>query len=161
MPQLISAAAPDTVPLRELVEQWQRAHEGRHAHDEATTAREAALVRTVVEQRQADHELRHEEQHRSDLRAVDHAQESLEKRLEKLNELRAEVSTDRNQFLPRDTYNTAHEGLVAQVADLQRRLTLAEGKAAGAASTSTLVLSVAGVIATVIMAAIAILAFNS
>jgi HD superfamily phosphohydrolase len=148
------------VPLRDLIEQWQRDHEARHSHDEATTAREAALVRTVVEQRQADHELRHEEQHKSDLRAVDHAQEALEKRLEKLNELRAEVSTDRSQYLTRDTYATAHDALIAQVGDLQRRLTLAEGKAAGATSTTGLLLACAGVIATIVMAAIAILAFN-
>jgi ribosome-associated translation inhibitor RaiA len=150
----------DPVTLRELMEQWQDAHEARHTHDEATTAREAALVRTVVEQRQADHELRHEEQHRSDLRAVDHAQEALEKRLEKLNELRAEVSTDRSQFLPRDTYATAHDALVNQVGDLQKRLTLAEGKAAGTASSTALLLSVAGVILTIIGAAVAVLALN-
>jgi HD superfamily phosphohydrolase len=151
----------EPVSLRELVEQWQRDHDARHAHDEATTAREAALVRTVVEQRQADHELRHEEQHRSDIRAVDHAQEALEKRLEKLNELRAEVSTDRAMYLPRDTYTTAHEALVMQVGDLQKRLTLAEGKAAGTASTSSLIMSVAGVILTVVGAAVAILALNN
>jgi phage-related minor tail protein len=155
-----ATATDDTVTLRDLVRQWQHDHEGRHAHDEATTAREAALVRTVVEQRQADHELRHDEQHRSDLRAVDHAQASLEKRLEKLNELRAEVSTDRAQYLTRDTYNTAHEALVAQVADLQSRLTMAEGKSAGTASSTALLLSVAGVVLTIIAAAVAILALN-
>lgn len=153
--------AEPTVDLRDLVQQWQASHEVRHAHDEATTAREAALVRTVVEQRQADHELRHDAQHRADLRAVDHAQEALEKRLEKLNELRAEVSTDRSQFLTRDTYATAHDGLVAQVADLQKRVTLAEGRVSGTTSTTGLLLAVSGVIATIIMAAIAILAFTA
>lgn len=69
--------------------------------------------------------------------------------------------TDRDRLLvSRDTYDTATGAITRQLNDLSTRLTLAEGKAAGVASFTSLILSVAAVIATIVMAAIAILAFN-
>ena len=70
--------------------------------------------------------------------------------------------TDRDRLLvSRDTYDTAMNAQAKQLNDLSTRLTLAEGKAAGAASSTALMLSVAGVILTVVGAAIAILALNT
>jgi len=70
--------------------------------------------------------------------------------------------TDRDRLLvSRDTYDTATGAITRQLNDLQNRLTLAEGKAAGAASSTGLLLAVAGVVLTVVMAAVAILALNS
>lgn len=69
--------------------------------------------------------------------------------------------TDRDRLLvSRDTYDTAMTAQSKQLSDLTNRLTLAEGKAQGAASSTGLLLAVAGVIATVVGGVVAVLALN-
>jgi hypothetical protein len=77
------------------------------------------------------------------------------------NEWRGAMSDRDRLLVPRDTYDTMTVNQAAQLADLQARLTLAEGKAAGAASSLSLVLSVAAVLLAVVMATVAILALNN
>jgi hypothetical protein len=50
----------------------------------------------------------------------------LDKRLEGLNQLRAEVVKDREQFVRKETYDTAHEVIRSAQIETSRRLTIVE-----------------------------------
>ena len=77
---------PDNVPLREYVER-------------IFSERQAALDLAFAAQQEA-------------LRV---ANEAIESRLEKLNELRQEVTADRGQYLTRTEYEAKHDALEAQL----------------------------------------------
>ena len=54
-------------------------------------------------------------------KAVQVAYRNMEQRIERLNELRAEVQEDRGQFLRLDSYAEQHEALEKTVTELERR----------------------------------------
>jgi hypothetical protein len=68
-------------------------------------------------------------------KAVQVAWRTMEMRLDKLNELRAEVTADRGQFLRTDVYEERHETLRKAVSGIEDRMRL-EIKAATASSTA-------------------------
>lgn len=68
----------------------------------------------------SEHRIAHEAKHIADQEAIKQARQVIDSRLEKLNELRAEVEKDRGQFLRLETYESKHEALekeLRQVAD--------------------------------------------
>jgi len=68
------------------------------------------------------------------------ASNNLELRLEKLNELRNEVTSDRGNFLTRDRYESQHSALEEKVAALESF----RGKALGFGALASLLSAVAG-----------------
>lgn len=69
----------------------------------------------------------HQRQHESDAKAIELAVSNVDRRLGELNQLRSEVTTDRNQFLTRVEYNARHETLEGRVDGLEKLLDKAEG----------------------------------
>jgi vacuolar-type H+-ATPase subunit E/Vma4 len=69
----------------------------------------------------------HQRQHESDAKAIELAVSNVDRRLGELNQLRSEVTTDRNQFLTRVEYNARHETLEGRVNGLEKLLDKAEG----------------------------------
>jgi hypothetical protein len=61
------------------------------------------------------------------LRIMDEREKSIEQRLNKLNELREEVTTDRGQFLKIETYEARHKALVDKIEYLQKILFIGIG----------------------------------
>jgi len=90
-------------------------HDAVHRREAEVSQREAALVRTVLEQRMNDHDLRHAEQHIADQRAIGEARDRVEQRLGALNELRAEVTEDRGQLVQRTTYETRSDAIDKEI----------------------------------------------
>ena len=72
--------------------------------------------------------------------ALNLATRNLELRLEKLNELREEVTRDRSNFITRDRYDDAHEALENKVAVLESF----KGKALGFGALVSLLSAVGG-----------------
>ena len=77
---------------------------------------------------------------RSQQAALELATRNLELRLEKLNELRAEVTQDRSNFLTRDRYDSQHSALEDKVAQLENF----RGKALGFGALVSLLSAVGG-----------------
>jgi len=60
-------------------------------------------------------------------RAVDKAEESVDKRFGSVNEMRAMVTDSATRFMPRAEYETAHRALVEKVEGLQKFLWMGLG----------------------------------
>src|SRR5438309_570739 len=57
----------------------------------------------------------HEKLHEADQRALQEARVVIDARLEKLNELRQEVTRDRGEYLRNDVYDSKHENLIKRI----------------------------------------------
>lgn len=79
------------------------------------------LERLLSEYREA-----HRQKHLDDERALDQARGAIDLRLEKLNELRAEVLQDRGQFVRSDVYKKDVEVLNNAIRELDRKAASAE-----------------------------------
>lgn len=79
-------------------------------------------LRDYFERRFEDHAQLHTAQQEADQRALEAAQAVIERRLQGLNELRAEVLQDRLQFLPVATYDAKHEATLARIDELTKDL---------------------------------------
>lgn len=77
--------------------------------------------RMMAECRRADDQWRrdHMKAHDLEAKAAEMAQRVTHERLEKLNELRTEVLTDRNLFLRQDIYDREHKPIVAAVSEIR------------------------------------------
>lgn len=69
----------------------------------------------------------HQRQHLSDAKAIELAVANVDRRLAELNQLRSEVTTDRNQYLTRVEYTARHDTLLNRVDALEKLLDKAEG----------------------------------
>jgi hypothetical protein len=76
---------------------------------------------------------------------------TLEKRLEGMNEFRAQLSHQAGTFLTREAYQIAHEQLQKQVDELRMSRAMLEGKASQNAVMFSIALAVAGLLLGVIM----------
>src|SRR5687768_13576571 len=72
------------------------------AHEEAL-ARARGHIEAIFD----EHRKAHTQKHTDDERAVDQARQAVNLRLEKLNELRAEVIQDRGEFVRHDVFDAA------------------------------------------------------
>ena len=140
--------------------------EGHHRHHEAeatTLLRERAMVREYLDKIRA-----------ADQVAISKAEEAVNKRLEGMNELRAQISSERAEYVRVDTYSARHDELIARLnvlengqvsligqlaglAGLPARINVLENGAANIAGRMTIVAAVITVVITFVVIAVNII----
>lgn len=83
-------------------------HQRQHKIEAETLLRERAMVREYLDKIRA-----------ADQMAIAKAEESVNKRLEAMNELRAQITSERGEFVRNDTYSARHDELITRISALE------------------------------------------
>jgi hypothetical protein len=139
------------------------AHQELHAVSAETLLRERTMVRDYLAKLRDADQL-----------AITNAAESVNKRLEAMNELRTQITSERGEFVRNDTYSARHDELISRINTLEQgyvglrgevatllplpaRVNVLENGAANIAGRMTIVAAVITVILTFVVVAVNVL----
>lgn len=145
----------------------QNEHQRQHGIEADTLLRERLMVRDYLAQIRTGDQV-----------AISKAEESVNKRLEQMNELRAQITQERGEFVRSDTYSARHDELIARLnvleqgqvstigqlsglAALAAKVNLLETGAANIAGRMTIVAAVITVIITFVVVAVNLITSRS
>lgn len=88
------------------------------------------------------------------------ARREVDRRMEGMNELRAQIEQERGQYMTRELYDQRHEALVGRVGRLDNRLATLEGGTQIRAATVGWLIAGLGLILTVVIVVVNVLTGN-